>query len=307
MAGARGQRAERRGGRRPLRAVQVEQAAHPEVAARVLALLDVEAVEQLHLGAGDEGRHPVGGAEHRARPQRHRLAQADHAHRRRQRRAGGAVDQPRMRGVPRGLQRIGQRLQDGQRVALGREQQVIRHQRIRFRIQRRRPTHDACLRLSACIITFNEADRIGDCIASLAFCDEVVVVDSHSTDATAAIAQQLGARVLQRPFDGFRSQKQFAVEQATHDWVLCLDADERVSDALARRDRGGARTRFRRRGGLPLRAAVASTSASSCATATPIPTACCACSTAAAAAGAARARSTKRPASTARCARCAAT
>ena len=58
------------------------------------------------------------------------------------------------------------------------------------------------------------------------------MVDSHSTDATAAIAQQLGARVLQRPFDGFRSQKQFAVEQATHDWVLCLDADERVSDAL---------------------------------------------------------------------------
>ncbi|QSX76804.1 glycosyltransferase family 2 protein [Lysobacter arenosi] len=86
--------------------------------------------------------------------------------------------------------------------------------------------------LSACIIAFNEADRIGDCIASLAFCDEVVVVDSHSTDATAQIARDLGARVIQRPFDGFRSQKQFAIEQAAHDWVLCLDADERVSDAL---------------------------------------------------------------------------
>lgn len=86
--------------------------------------------------------------------------------------------------------------------------------------------------VSACIIAFNEADRIGDCIASLAFCDEVVVVDSHSTDATADIAAGLGARVIQRPFDGFRSQKQFAVEQATHDWVLCLDADERVGDAL---------------------------------------------------------------------------
>ncbi|HEY5803143.1 MAG TPA: glycosyltransferase family 2 protein [Lysobacter sp.] len=86
--------------------------------------------------------------------------------------------------------------------------------------------------LSACIIAFNEADRIADCIASLAFCDEVVVVDSHSTDATAQIARDLGARVIQRPFDGFRSQKQFAIEQATHDWVLCLDADERVSDAL---------------------------------------------------------------------------
>jgi glycosyltransferase involved in cell wall biosynthesis len=66
----------------------------------------------------------------------------------------------------------------------------------------------------------------------LAFCDEIVVVDSYSNDATATIATAAGARVLQRPFDGFRSQKQFAIEQARHDWVLCLDADERVSDAL---------------------------------------------------------------------------
>ena len=58
------------------------------------------------------------------------------------------------------------------------------------------------------------------------------MVDSHSTDATVEIAQRLGARVLQRPFEGFRSQKQFAIEQATHDWVLCLDADERISDEL---------------------------------------------------------------------------
>ncbi|MGH8083373.1 MAG: glycosyltransferase family 2 protein [Lysobacter sp.] len=98
-------------------------------------------------------------------------------------------------------------------------------------------------RLSACIIAFNEADRIGDCLRSLAFCDEIVVVDSHSTDATVALAQAGGARVLQRRFDGFRSQKQYAIEQATHDWVLCLDADERVSDELraaivAARDRG---------------------------------------------------------------------
>jgi glycosyltransferase involved in cell wall biosynthesis len=59
-----------------------------------------------------------------------------------------------------------------------------------------------------------------------------VVVDSYSSDATVAIAEAAGARVLQRPFEGFRSQKQFAVEQARHDWVLCLDADERVSDGL---------------------------------------------------------------------------
>lgn len=58
------------------------------------------------------------------------------------------------------------------------------------------------------------------------------MVDSHSTDATVAIAGAHGARVHLRRFEGFRSQKQFAVEQATHDWVLCLDADERVSPAL---------------------------------------------------------------------------
>ncbi|MEN1928914.1 glycosyltransferase family 2 protein [Luteimonas sp. MJ204] len=86
--------------------------------------------------------------------------------------------------------------------------------------------------VTACIIAFNEADRIGDCLASLAFCDEIVVVDSFSTDATADIARAAGARVLQRAFDGFRSQKAFAVEQASHDWVLCLDADERVGDQL---------------------------------------------------------------------------
>ena len=58
------------------------------------------------------------------------------------------------------------------------------------------------------------------------------MVDSGSTDATADIARAAGARVLQRRFDGFRSQKAFAVAQAAHDWVLCLDADERVGEAL---------------------------------------------------------------------------
>lgn len=69
------------------------------------------------------------------------------------------------------------------------------------------------------------------------------MVDSGSTDDTRAIAEAAGARVLQRPFDGFRSQKQFAVDRASHDWVLCLDADERVSpelkaSILAARDAG---------------------------------------------------------------------
>jgi glycosyltransferase involved in cell wall biosynthesis len=87
-------------------------------------------------------------------------------------------------------------------------------------------------RISACIITLNEADRIGDCLASLAFCDECVVVDSGSTDATRAIAAAHGARVIEHAFEGFRTQKDFAVGHARHDWVLCLDADERVTPAL---------------------------------------------------------------------------
>lgn len=87
-------------------------------------------------------------------------------------------------------------------------------------------------RISACIITFNEGDRIADCLQSLDFCDELIVVDSFSTDRTVAIAGELGASVHSRPFTGFRNQKQFAVAQARHDWVLCLDADERISPAL---------------------------------------------------------------------------
>lgn len=86
--------------------------------------------------------------------------------------------------------------------------------------------------LSACLITLNEADRIGDCLDSLAFCDEIVVVDSGSSDGTREIATARGARVIERAFDGYRAQKDFAVSQARHDWVLCLDADECVTPAL---------------------------------------------------------------------------
>ena len=87
-------------------------------------------------------------------------------------------------------------------------------------------------RLSACIITYNEADRIEACLRSVSFCDEVVVVDSHSTDSTREIASSLGARVIERDWPGYRSQKQFAVDTAGSDWVLCLDADERVTPEL---------------------------------------------------------------------------
>ena len=86
--------------------------------------------------------------------------------------------------------------------------------------------------LSACIITLDEADRIEACLDSLAFCDEVVVVDSGSSDGTRERAAAMGARVLEHPFSGYRAQKDFAVQSARHDWVLCLDADERVTPAL---------------------------------------------------------------------------
>ena len=86
--------------------------------------------------------------------------------------------------------------------------------------------------LSAVLITLNAASQIEACLRSLAFCDEIVVVDSGSTDATAELAAGLGARVLQAEWRGFGPQKRFAVEQAAHDWVLCIDADERVSERL---------------------------------------------------------------------------
>ena len=83
------------------------------------------------------------------------------------------------------------------------------------------------------LITRNAAAVLDSCLESLAFADEIVVVDSQSTDGTLDIAARRGARVVQKEWLGFGRQKQFAVDQAKHDWVLCLDADERVSDALA--------------------------------------------------------------------------
>ena len=87
-------------------------------------------------------------------------------------------------------------------------------------------------KLAACIITRNEAARIGACIEALRFCDEIIVVDSHSTDDTREIAARLGARVIERDWRGYRSQKQFATDAATCEWVLSVDADERVTDGL---------------------------------------------------------------------------
>ena len=86
--------------------------------------------------------------------------------------------------------------------------------------------------LSACIIAMNEEDRIADCLRSVAFCDEILVVDSHSTDGTRDIARSLGARVIERDWPGHVAQKEFTIRAAGNDWVLCVDADERVTPAL---------------------------------------------------------------------------
>jgi glycosyltransferase involved in cell wall biosynthesis len=87
--------------------------------------------------------------------------------------------------------------------------------------------------LSAVLITRNAAHLLEACLESVAFADEIVVVDSASSDGTAEIAARRGARVVQKEWLGYGRQKQFAVEQAKNDWVLCIDPEEQVSPRLA--------------------------------------------------------------------------
>jgi glycosyltransferase involved in cell wall biosynthesis len=88
------------------------------------------------------------------------------------------------------------------------------------------------MKISATIITLNEEQNIREACESVSWADEIVVVDAGSRDQTCEIARSLGARVIQREWSGFAAQKQFAAEQASHDWIFSLDADERVSDEL---------------------------------------------------------------------------
>jgi glycosyltransferase involved in cell wall biosynthesis len=88
------------------------------------------------------------------------------------------------------------------------------------------------MKITATIITFNEASNIREAVESVSWANEVLVVDSESTDGTREIAEECGARVVKRPWPGFAAQKQFASDEARHDWVFSLDADERVSEEL---------------------------------------------------------------------------
>ncbi len=88
------------------------------------------------------------------------------------------------------------------------------------------------VKISAVIIAFNEEENIAKAVESVSWADEIIVVDSESTDRTREIAEALGTRVIIRKWTGFSEQKQFAVDQAANDWIFSLDADEIVSPEL---------------------------------------------------------------------------
>ncbi|MEO7192943.1 MAG: glycosyltransferase family 2 protein [Vicinamibacterales bacterium] len=88
-------------------------------------------------------------------------------------------------------------------------------------------------KLTVTVITLNEAANIDACLASVVWADEVLVVDSGSGDGTADRARAAGARVIERGWPGYSAQKDFAAGEAAHDWILSLDADERVTPPLA--------------------------------------------------------------------------
>ena len=88
--------------------------------------------------------------------------------------------------------------------------------------------------VSACLIVLNEAERLPAALESVAFCDEVIVVDSGSTDGTVEIAREAGAHVAVNPWPGYGAQRNVAIERAAGEWILEIDADERVTPELRR-------------------------------------------------------------------------
>ena len=87
--------------------------------------------------------------------------------------------------------------------------------------------------LSATVLALDEEAQLPACLESLRFCDEIIVVDGGSRDGTREVAKRMGVRLLERPFDDFAQQHEFARQQARGDWILSIDADERASAELA--------------------------------------------------------------------------
>jgi glycosyltransferase involved in cell wall biosynthesis len=88
------------------------------------------------------------------------------------------------------------------------------------------------MKITATIITLNEERNIARAIESLRCCDEILILDSGSTDRTLKLAENLGARVFEAGWRGYSGQKNWAAEQASNDWILSIDADEALSEAL---------------------------------------------------------------------------
>jgi len=90
-------------------------------------------------------------------------------------------------------------------------------------------------RVSVTIIAWNEEDRLKACLESVGWADEIIVIDAESTDKTVQVAREFTDKIWVRPWPGFAAQKNFALEQADGEWILSLDADERVTPELRSR------------------------------------------------------------------------
>jgi glycosyltransferase involved in cell wall biosynthesis len=87
-------------------------------------------------------------------------------------------------------------------------------------------------KITALAITLNEEENVKRYVQSLSFADEIIFIDSNSTDATVALAKELGVTVIQRPFDDFSTQRNFALQQAKNDWIVFFDLDEHITPEL---------------------------------------------------------------------------
>ena len=88
------------------------------------------------------------------------------------------------------------------------------------------------MKISVYIIAFNEVEKIRDCINSILWADEIIVADSHSTDGTTEIAEELGATVVHIPFNGYGDLRNKAISHCTGEWILSLDSDERCTEEV---------------------------------------------------------------------------